>query len=57
MLHMHPPLSNTTQKLTISHFVELHVLLNILCKLHSITSLTHTQQKNLFAQLEHFIII
>uniref|UniRef100_A0A0E9WTD9 Uncharacterized protein n=1 Tax=Anguilla anguilla TaxID=7936 RepID=A0A0E9WTD9_ANGAN len=43
--------------ITIPHLIELDILLNVLCKLHGVACLSNTQQQNLFAQLEHLVIV
>lgn len=42
---------------TISHFVQLDVLLDVFCELYGVSGFSHTQQQDLLAQLEHLVII
>lgn len=46
-----------SEVLTVPHFVELHILLDVLCKLHCVSSFSHTQQQNLLTELEHLVIV
>lgn len=43
--------------LTIPHFVELNILLDVLCKLYCVSCFSNTQQQNLLTEFEHLVIV
>lgn len=46
-----------TELITVSHLVELNILLDVLCKLYCVSSFPDTQQQNLLTEFEHLVIV
>lgn len=45
------------QVLTVPHFVQLNILLDVLCKLYCVSCFSDTQQQDLLTEFEHFVIV
>lgn len=48
---------NQLKVLTVSHFVELNVFLDVFCKLYCVSCLTNTQQQNLLTEFKHLVVV
>ncbi len=46
-----------TKFVTVSHFVELNVLGDVLCKLHTVTGISTDSHQQFIAQREHLVVI